>query len=72
MKSTTLSYLLILDLKRCMLCFLLMCGGHKCEFLVSKFVINVNFVNMLEIAHMHLQAYWNLYPLLIEDLDLGL
>ena len=27
---------------------------------------------MLKIAHKHPQAYWNLYPLLTEGLDLGL
>ena len=64
MRSTTLSCLLILGLKRCMLCCLLMCGGHRCEFLVSKFVSNVKFVNVLKIAHKHPQAYWNRYPLL--------
>ena len=55
-----------------MLCCLLVCGGHRCEFLLSKFVSNVRFVNMLKIAYKHPQAYWNLYLLLIEDLDLGL
>ena len=41
-------------------------------FLVSKFVSNVKFANMLKIAHKHPQAYCNLYPLLTEGLDLGL
>ena len=72
MKFTTLSYLLILGPKRCMLCYLLMCGGHRCEFLVGKLVSNVRFVNMLKIAHRHPQAYWTLYPLLKEGLGLGL
>ena len=66
MRSTTLSYLLILGLKRCMLCCMLVCGGHRCEFLVSKFVSNVRFINMLKIAHKHPQAYWNRYLLLRE------
>ena len=48
------------------------CGGHRCKFLVSKFASNVRFVNVLKIAHKHPQAYWNLYPLLTEGLDLGL
>ena len=71
MKSTTLSCLLILGLKKCMLCCMLVCGGHRCEFLVSKFVSSVKFVNVLKIAHKHPQAYWNRYPLLREGLDLG-
>ena len=49
-----------------------MSGGHRCKNLVRKFVSNVRFVNMLKIAHKHPQVYWNLYPLLIADLDLGL
>ena len=53
MKFTTLSCLLILGPKRCMLCCLLVCGGHRCEFLVKKFVSNVKFVNVLNIAHKH-------------------
>ena len=72
MKSTTLSCLLILGLKRCMLFCLLVYGSHRCEFLVSKFVSNVKFANMLNIAYKHTQAYWNLYPLLTGNLDLGL
>ena len=72
MRSTTLSCLLILGLKRCMLCCLLMFCIHRCEFLVSKFVSNVRFVNMLKIAHKHPQAYWNHYLFLIEGLDFGL
>ena len=72
MRSTTLSCLLILGLKRCMLCYLLVCGIHICKFLVRKFVSSVRFVNMLKIAHKHPQAYWNLYPLLKEGLDLVL
>ena len=66
MKSTTLSCLLILASKRCMLCCLIMCGSHKCENLVREFVSFVRFVNMLKIAHKHPQDYWNLYPLLLE------
>ena len=42
------------------------------SFIVSKFVSDVRFVNMLKIAHKHPQAYCNLYPLLKEGLDLGL
>ena len=72
MRSTTLSCLLILGLKRCMLCCLLVCGGHRWEFPVSKFVSHVRFVNMLKIAHKHPQDCWNRYPLLREGLDLGL
>ena len=71
-KSTTLSCLLILGLKRYMLCCLLMCGGHRYKKLIRKFVNNVRFVNVLKIAHKHPQAYWNPYPLLTEGLDLGL
>ena len=71
-KSTTLSCLLILAPKRCMLYCLLVCGGHRCKPLVSKFVSNFRFFNMLKIAHKHPQGYWNPYPLLIEGLDLGL
>ena len=72
MKSTTLSYLLILAPKRCIPCCLLVCGGYRCENLLIKFVSNVRFVNMLKIAHNHPQVYWNLYPLLHEVLNLGL
>ena len=71
MTSTTLSCLLILGLKRCMLYYLLVYGGHTCEFLVNKFVSLVRFVNMLRIAHKHPQDFWNRYPLLREGLDLG-
>ena len=55
-----------------MLCCLLVCGSHRCDFLVSKFISNVKFANMLKIAHKLPQAYWNLYPLLTEGLDLNL
>ena len=72
MKSTTLSCLLILGLKRCILFCLLVYGGYRWEFVVSNFVSNVKFFNMLKIAHKHPQAYWNHYPLLREGLDLGL
>ena len=72
MRSTTLSCLLILVLKRSMFCCLLMCGGYRCEFFVNEFVSNVKFVNMLKISHKHPQAYCNHYPLLREGLDCGL
>ena len=72
MRSTTLSSPLILGQKRCMLCCLLICGGPKLQFLVSKFVSSVRFVNLLKIAHKHPQTCWNPYPLLKEGLDLGL
>ena len=49
-----------------------MFGGHGCEFLVIKFVSNIKFVNMLNIAHKHPQAYWNHYSLPRKGLDLGL
>ena len=55
-----------------MLCCLLACGGHRCKNFIGKFVSDVRFVNMLNIAHKNPQVYWNLYPLLIADLDLGL
>ena len=47
MRSTTLSCLLILGLKRCMLCCLPVYGGHTREFLVSKSVSLVRFVKLL-------------------------
>ena len=72
MRSTTLSCLLILGLKRCMLYYLPEYSGHTWEFLVSKSVSLVRFVNMLRILHKHPQDCWNCYPLLIENLDLGL
>ena len=72
MKSTTLSCLLILAPKRCMLFWLLVCIGHRCENLVRKLVSNVGSVNMLKIAHKQPQVYCNLDPLLNEGLDLGL
>ena len=71
MKSTILSCLLILAQKRCMLYYLLVYGGRRCEFLISKFVSHVGFVNMLNIAHKHPQDSCNHYPLLSEGLDLG-
>ena len=64
MKSTILSCLLILGLRRCMLCCLPVYGGHTCEFLVSKFVSLVRFGNMLRTAHKHPQDCWHRYPLL--------
>ena len=57
MRSTTLSYLLILALKRCILCFLLVSGGQRCAFPVREFFSSVRFVNMLKIAYNHPQAY---------------
>ena len=66
-----LSYILILGIKRCMLCFLLVFGGQRCENPVREFVSNVRFVNMLRTAHSHPQVYWNPYSLLIEGLDHG-
>ena len=72
MRSTTLSCLLILGLKRCMLCCLLVCGSPTWEFPISKFVSPVRFVNVLKIAHKHPQDCWSRYPLLREGLDLGL
>ena len=53
MKSSTLNSLLIFAPKRCIPCYLLMCGGHRCENLVRKFVYNARFVNMLKIAYKH-------------------
>ena len=72
MRSTTLSYLLILRLRRCMLCCLPVYGCHTWEFLVSKFVSLVRFVNMLRIAYKHPQDCWNHYPLQQKGLDLGI
>ena len=66
-----LSFLLILGTKRCMLCYLLVCGGHRCENRVREFAESVRFVNVLKIAHKHPQVYWNPYPLLIEGLHHG-
>ena len=57
MKSTMLSYLLILGTKRCMLYCLLVCSGHRCENLARAFVSSVRFVNMLRIAPKHPQDY---------------
>ena len=71
MKSTTLSCLLILAPKRCMLCCLLVCSDHRCEIPAGEFVGSVRFVNMLRIAHKHPQDYWNPYPLLIDGLGLS-
>ena len=66
-----LSYQLILGTKRCMLCFLLVCGGHRYDNRVIKFAESVRFVKMLNIAHKYPQVYWNPYLLLIEGLDHG-
>ena len=71
MKSTILSCLLILGIKRCMFCFLLICGGHRCENHVREFSKSVRFGNMLKIAHKHPQVYLNPYLLLIEGLHHG-
>ena len=57
MRSTMLSFLLILGTKRCMLCYLLVFGGLKCENLVKGFVNSVGFVNMLRTAHRHPPVY---------------
>ena len=72
MRSTTPSCLLILGLKRCMLCCLPVYSGHTLEFLINEFVSHVRFVNMLRIAYKHLQDCWNRYPLQREGLDPGL
>ena len=72
MRSTTLSCLLILGPKRCMLCCLPMYGGYTWGFLDSKFISLFRFVNVLRIAHNHPQDCWNRYLLLIHGLDLGL
>ena len=71
MRSTILSYLLILGTKKCMLCYLLVIGGPRCNDPVSKFVSSVRFVNILRTALRHPQVYWNPYLLLIEGLDHG-
>ena len=71
-RSTTLSCLLILGLKRCMLCCLPVYDGHSWDFLAIKSFSLVKFVNVLRIVHKHPQDCWNHYPLLIEGLDLGL
>ena len=72
MRSTTVSCLLVLDLRRCMLCCLAMYGGYTWDFLISKFVSLVRFVNVLRIAHKYPQDCWNRYLLLKKGLDLGL
>ena len=69
MKSTTLSCPLILDLKKCILCCLLVCSGHRCEFLVREFVSPVNFVNMLKKVHKYPPCI--LEPLSIADRRFG-
>ena len=48
-----------------------MVATHE-EFLVSKFVSLVRFVNVLRIAHKHPEDFWNRYLLQREGLDLGL
>ena len=72
MRSTTLNCLLILGLRRCMLCCLPVYSDHTWEFLACKFFHLVRFVNVLRIAHKHPQDCWNRYLLLREGLDLGL
>ena len=57
MKSTMLSYLIILATKRCILCCLLVFGGLRCENHVREFVSSVTFVNVLRTARKHPQAY---------------
>ena len=66
-----LSCVLILGTKRCMICYLLVFGGPKCENLVKGFANSVRFVNMLRITHRYPQIYWNPYLLLIDGLDHG-
>ena len=71
MRSTILSCPLILGIKRCMLCYLLVFGGRKCENHIRGFANSVRFVNMLRTAHRHLQVFCNPYPLLMEGLYHG-
>ena len=66
-----LSCLLILGTKRCMLCWLLVFGGPKCDNHVSGFASSVRFVNVQRTACRHPQVCWNSYPLLIGGLDHG-
>ena len=54
-----------------MLCFMLLCGGHRCENFVREYVSSVRFFNVLRIAHKDPQDYWNTYVLLTERLGLG-
>ena len=54
-----------------MLCYLLVCVGHRCENHVREFAKNVKFDNVLKIVSKHPQVYWNPYILLIEGLDPG-
>ena len=68
-RSTMLSYLLILVTKKCTLYCLLVFGGPRYENLAREFEKSVRFVNMLKIAYRHPQDYWNPYPLLIKGLD---
>ena len=69
-RSTTLSFLLILGTNRCMLCWLLVFGGPKCENHVRGFANSAGFDNMQQKAHRHPQVCWNHYLLLIKGLDL--
>ena len=70
-RSTMLSYLLILGTKRCTIYCLLVFSGHKCENHVREFVGRVRVVNMPKTAHKHPQIYWNPYLLLIKGLNHG-
>ena len=53
MRSTTLSCLVILGLKKCMLCYLPMYGGPKREFFVSQ---SLSFVRVFQHAKDSTQA----------------
>ena len=66
-----LSCPLILGTKRCMLCWLLVFGGLKCENHVRGFASSVRFFNVQKTARGHPQVCWNHYPLLIGGLDCG-
>ena len=57
MKSTIPSCLLILGTKKSMLCYLLVCSGHRYKNLAREFVSSVRFFNVLRIAHKHPQDY---------------
>ena len=64
-----LSCPLILGTKICMLYWLLMFGGPKCENHVRGFANSVRYINMKMTARRYLQVCWNHYPLLIGGLD---
>ena len=57
LRSTMLSYLLILGTKRCMLCCLLIFGGPKCDNHVREFAGSVRSINMRRTACKHPQVY---------------